>query len=109
MTFSVGDFGLVGAGNRASDPLLVREPDPGDGNWATLADNDYGDVHLLVGSPGIDSGDNSQVMSLLDLDRLPRRVDNPGVADSGPGTAPLVDMGAYEFQVPELFLPLVAR
>ena len=109
VTFSVGDFGLVGTGNRASDPLLMREPDPGDGNWASLADNDYGDLHLLLGSPGIDSGDNSQVMSLLDLDRLPRRVDHPGVADSGSGAAPMVDMGAYEFQVAELFLPLVER
>ncbi len=109
VTYSVGDFGLVGAGNRASDPLLVREPDPGDGQWATLADNDYGDLRLQLGSPGLDSGDNSQVSAQLDLDRLPRRVDIPSVPDSGLGTAPLVDMGAYEFQVLELFLPLVER
>lgn len=38
------------------DPLFVRTPDPGlDGQWGT-ADDDYGDLQLLQGSPGIDFG-----------------------------------------------------
>lgn len=62
-------------------------------------------------SPCIDAGNNvtvpSDVLDLdgdgvtteqtpLDLDGGPRFVDDPGVADTGGGAAPLVDMGAYE-------------
>lgn len=38
------------------DPLFVRNPDPGpDGNWGT-DDDDYGDLRLREGSPGVDYG-----------------------------------------------------
>jgi len=33
-----------------------------------------------------------------DLDGNPRFVDDPDTTDSGSGTPPIVDMGAYEFQ-----------
>ncbi len=33
----------------------------------------------------------------LDLDRHARRIDDPATADTGNGTAPIVDRGAYEF------------
>ena len=36
---------------------------------------------------------------LTDLDGRPRFVDDPDTPDTGNGTPPIVDMGAYEFQV----------
>ena len=36
----------------------------------------------------------------LDFDRLPRFVNDPDVSDTGVGTAPIVDRGAFERQVP---------
>ena len=33
-----------------------------------------------------------------DLDDNPRFVDDPDTADTGIGSAPIIDMGAYEFQ-----------
>jgi len=82
-----------------SDPLFVRNPDSGDGNWATLADNDYGDLRLTVASPAINQGDNSFVSVGTDLDGSPRIFDA------------FVDLGAYEFQhvVHRLFLPIIVR
>ncbi len=35
-----------------------------------------------------------------DLDGNPRFVDDPDTADTGNGAPPIVDMGAYEFQLP---------
>lgn len=66
-------------------PLFVL-PDP------------YGDLHLAAGSPCIDAADNLAVPAdvLLDLDGQPRFVDDPGTSDTGNGTAPIADMGAYE-------------
>ena len=81
------------------DPLFVRNPDPGpDGNWGT-DDDDYGDLRLREGSPGIDYGLQSFLPAdIWDLD------------DDGDTTEPLpidlngdvrvqaaeVDLGAYE-------------
>jgi len=36
---------------------------------------------------------------VFDLDGLPRFFDDAGVVDTGIGSAPIVDMGAYERQV----------
>lgn len=58
-----------------------------------------GDHHLLPGSPCIDAGDNLAALALgieLDLDGNPRFLDDPATPDTGNGTAPIVDMGAYE-------------
>lgn len=54
--------------------------------------------HLGAGSPCIDAGDNSLLPTWLawDLDGFPRRIDDPAAPDVGNGTAPLVDMGAFE-------------
>jgi hypothetical protein len=52
-------------------------------------------------SPGLDAGDNAAAIAaglVIDLDGLPRFVDDTGVADTGAGTPPIVDMGAYERQ-----------
>lgn len=54
----------------------------------------------LAGSPVIDAGDNDAVPTgvLIDLAGNPRFRDDPATADTGLGLAPVVDMGAFEFQ-----------
>jgi predicted outer membrane repeat protein len=81
--------GYEGQGNIDADPLF--------------ADPDNGDYHLSAGSPCIDAGDNTALPAgiLTDLDGNPRFVDDPDTADTGFGAPPIVDMGAYEFQVEE--------
>jgi len=60
------------------------------------------DARPSAGSPVIDAGMNAAVprLVLVDLDGNPRFVDDPNVPDTGFGRAPLVDMGAFERQVP---------
>jgi predicted outer membrane repeat protein len=109
--FNLGDAGLAGTGNVAANPIFVRNPNPGDGDWTTLANNDYGDLHLRLNSPGIDAANNTLVPSGLtrDLAGRPRFVDIPSVPDTGVGSAPIVDMGAYEAELLRLFLPVVEK
>jgi parallel beta-helix repeat protein len=111
ITYSDIQGGFTGTGNTNSDPLFVRNPSPGaDGVWGT-PDDDYGDLRLQPNSPCIDAGNNAAVAAdTLDLDGDgntaepipfdlaggPRFWDYPGKADTGSGTAPVVDMGAYE-------------
>lgn len=81
----------------AGDPLFVRPASPGaDGIWGT-PDDDFGDLRLASGSPAIDAGDNdSAPAEALDLGGKPRFFDVLNVADTGNGTPPIIDMGAYE-------------
>ncbi len=77
--------GIVGGpGNISADPL-----------FANIA---AADLHLSQLSPCADAGHNSNVPqgTTTDLDGLPRFVDDPNVVDTGGGTAPIVDLGAYE-------------
>lgn len=88
-----------GGGNIASDPMFV-DPDGPDDILGTLDD----DLRLAAGSPCIDAGDNKSAISLgltTDLDGNPRFVDDPLTADTGWGVAPIIDMGAFEYQPPE--------
>ena len=80
-----GWSGSGGIGNIDADPLFA--------NAAAV------DFHLLPGSPCIDAGDNTAVpLSITtDLDGNPRFLDDPATPDTGNGTPPIVDMGAYEF------------
>lgn len=55
-----------------------------------------GDLRLAPGSPAIDAGNNYSVTVTTDLAGGPRFVDIPAALDTGLGTQPLVDMGAYE-------------
>ncbi len=90
-----GDLG--GVENIGDDPMFV-DPDGPDDDPDTFEDNDY---HLGSDSPCIDSADNLAVPKEIDedLDGNPRFVDDPCTDDTGNGDPPIVDMGAYEFQV----------
>jgi hypothetical protein len=69
-----------GAGNFTNAPLFV--------NLAA------GDLHVLTNSPTINGGTNSYVSNSADFDGNPRVVGD------------IVDMGAYEYQGPNLGLPI---
>ncbi|HZW08733.1 MAG TPA: GC-type dockerin domain-anchored protein, partial [Phycisphaerales bacterium] len=102
------DGSLGGAGSFDADPRFM-DPDGAD-NIAGTVDDDY---RLRGGSPCIDAGDNTALPAdthdldddgdtgermPLDLDLNPRRLDDPGMDDTGNGAGALVDIGAYEFQ-----------
>ena len=82
--YSIVQNGFAGTANLSSNPLFVSATD----------------LHLQPTSPAIDSGNNSLVPGTvtLDLDLNPRKVDDPNTTDTGLGTPPLVDRGAYELQ-----------
>ena len=84
VSYSIIHNGFAGTANLSSDPLFVSSTD----------------LRLQPASPAIDSGNNSlvPVSVSLDLDLNPRKVDDPATVDTGVGTPPLVDRGAYEFQ-----------
>jgi predicted outer membrane repeat protein len=97
------------ASNIVLDPQFVAPAGP-DGNPATWADND---LRLGPLSPCIDAGNNNLVPGdffdldgdtignepvPFDLDGLLRFRDIPGVIDTGIGSPPLSDIGAYERQ-----------
>jgi len=93
-----GWSGAGGVGNIDDDPLFARNPDSGpDGEWDGV-DDDFGDLRLLPGSPCIDAADNTAVPTgvTTDLAGDPRFRDDPDTPDTGNGTPPIVDMGAYE-------------
>jgi hypothetical protein len=86
--YNLIEGGWDGEGNIDADPLFV--------------DPDNGDFRLGTGSPAIDAGDNTAVPEEIetDLDGNPRFVDDPETEDTGIGDPPIVDMGAYEYQIP---------
>ncbi len=87
---------------------------PGTGNLNTdprFLNPVSGNLRLWASSPAIDAGDNSAVLSdsadldgdgntreptPIDLDGNARFIDLPDTPDTGSGTPPIVDMGAYE-------------
>ncbi len=83
--------GLAGEGNIDIDPNFAFE-------------NDF---HLLADSFCIDAANNVSVpdwADLYDLENCNRFHDDPTIIDTGNGTAPIVDMGAYEYnhQIPRI-------
>ena len=89
------ECGTDGGGNIDADPRFV--------------DAAGGNLRLGFGSPAIDAGNNLSVTVTTDLDSLPRFVNIPTAPDTGSGTPPIVDMGAYEAQIPIIYLPLILR
>jgi hypothetical protein len=102
-----GGWSGPGTNNISADPMFVDADGP-DNDPGTIDDN----LRLLPGSPCIDAGDNTAVPAdefdldadgdtaepiPFDLAGLPRFLDDPKTIDSGNGTPPIVDMGAYEF------------
>jgi len=98
-------------GQIVADPRFLRNPsDGGDGfgdDPATPdvdegANDDYGDLRLQLDSPCIDAGSNDDlpIEITVDLEGQPRLRDDFRVPDSGSGSKPIVDMGAYEIQPP---------
>jgi hypothetical protein len=96
-----------GPGSIDFDPSFVDADGP-DNDPLTFGDNDY---RLSLASPAIDAADNARVpfdatdidgdgntVERVPLDFLlaPRFVDVASVPDTGAGTAPIVDMGAFE-------------
>ncbi|MCA9309620.1 MAG: right-handed parallel beta-helix repeat-containing protein [Phycisphaerales bacterium] len=109
ITYSLIDglAALTSPGNIDADPHFADADGPDD-----IAGTEDDNLHLVIPSPCIDSGNNLTVgtdlidldddgdtaeLIPLDLDDGPRFTDDPGTVDTGLGTAPLVDMGAYEF------------
>ncbi|MBN1668548.1 MAG: hypothetical protein JW862_15745 [Anaerolineales bacterium] len=100
--------GLDMGGNIDADPGFVDADGP-DNTFGTPDDN----ARLSGTSAAIDAGDNTAVPGSIstDLAGNPRFVDIVSVPDSGNGSAPYVDMGAYETQLVDffVFLPLNSR
>ncbi|MBK7875855.1 MAG: hypothetical protein IPJ77_08895 [Planctomycetes bacterium] len=97
----------VGSGLFDLDPQFA-DPDGPDNLPLTLFDNDY---RLVSTSPCVDAGSNLLVLAdtfdvdgdgnllealPLDLDDRARFRDEPLAADTGAGSAPIVDLGPYE-------------
>ncbi len=97
-----------GPGCITTNPL-ISSPTGGDGIAGTLDD----DLSIAIGSPCVDAGDNSRLnvdysdldqdnnlgeVNPIDLAGNPRRLDDPTKADTGAGSSPIVDMGAYELK-----------
>jgi len=120
-SYSCIQGGWPGTGNISTNPLLIEVPDDGGDGWGDDPDtpevdeganDDYGDLRLQTGSPCIDAADNLAVpQDTTDLDNdgnitepVPydlamanRFLDDPDTTDTGNGTPPLMDMGAYEY------------
>jgi predicted outer membrane repeat protein len=90
-------LGTDGGGNLDADPQFA-DPDGPDGTLGTEDD----DLRLEGpgsgggASPAIDAGDNSALSASVDRAGNPRKQDVSGVSDTGDGTAPIIDIGAYE-------------
>ncbi len=129
VSFSIIDGGLPadnvdGGGNIDFDPQFVLDPSDGGDGWGDDpntpgvdegANDDFGILRLLEGSPGIDAGDNMAVpldvadldgdMDLaertpVDLGGAPRFIDDVDTLDTGVSDPPtyvaVIDMGAFE-------------
>jgi PKD repeat protein len=76
------------------DPLFKDDNGPDN-----ITGNEDDDLRPGAGSPAVDSGDNSAVPVdvLTDINGDQRFQDDPATPDTGLGSAPVVDMGPYEF------------
>jgi hypothetical protein len=94
-------FYIVGTSSMAATYSLTQPVWTGDGNiTGNPAFLGLDNFRLSSTSPCIDAGNNSYVPTHLtgDSDGAPRFADHPLIDDTGVGTAPIVDMGAYEYR-----------
>ncbi len=93
VSYSNVENGWPGIGNIDAAPGF-RDIDGPDDMLATEDD----DLRLTPASPCIDAGDNTAVPADIetDFDGNPRFIEVPETPDTGNGTLPIVDMGAYE-------------
>jgi len=86
-------YGTNGGGNKDANPTFV-DADGADNTVGTADD----DLRLLSSSPSVDAGNNSLIPAGITTDRdgNPRRTEDIYTPDTGLGTSPIVDMGAYE-------------
>ena len=94
VTSSDIEGGHDGLRNLDIDPQFLDPDGPNN-----IPGDEDDDLRLVIGSPCIDAGNNGAmpVGVTTDLDGNPRFLDDPGTPDTGAGSAPFVDMGAYEF------------
>lgn len=94
--------------NCLSENPLFADPDGADNTIGTIDD----DLRLTDGSPCIDAGDNGAVPAgvTTDLDGNNRFLDDFLTPDTGSGSPPIVDMGAFEFvqSIPILYVDKTA-
>jgi subtilisin family serine protease len=88
------NFGTDDGNNIDQDPCFVDPNDPNgsDDIWCTIDDG----LELGAGSPCIDAADNDAITASTDIAASVRKRDDPCTTDTGNGTPPIVDMGAYE-------------
>ena len=92
--FNYGGYGAASNNISTVDPLFATG-DPTNGNYRPGE-----------GSPAIDAGNNTVATgNVLDLDSKLRPVDDPQTADTGAGTAPFIDIGAYELHPVTVSVP----
>ncbi len=97
----LADYSLVEGGFAAGTNILNVDPafidaDGADDLFGTADDN----PRLQISSPAIDAGDSTRVPAdvQVDLDGLDRIANILEVPDTGVGSSPVVDMGAFEVQ-----------
>lgn len=87
INYNCSNIGSIGVGNKCADPQFI--------------DVSSGNLHPSDSSPCIDAGNNSALSPdlITDLDGKPRFFDMPFMKDTGVGSPPVVDIGAYEVQM----------
>ena len=95
---------LHGNGQHQPGPSVCPRPQPRPRQLWGTADDDYGDLRLRRPRPASTPARIPRCQSGIttDLAGNPRFVDVPGIADTGSGTPPIVDMGVYESPDPNL-------
>ncbi|MHC4260316.1 MAG: right-handed parallel beta-helix repeat-containing protein, partial [Planctomycetota bacterium] len=92
-----GDASINGRGNINDNPGFYDHSNPAgaDRIWGTSDDG----LRPVGDSPCIDSGDNSAISEPSDIAGNTRKTDAANTRDTGNGTAPIIDMGAYEYNL----------
>ena len=98
---NIDQSGFAGTdGNINQEPLFIDAKGP-DAIWGTMDDN----LRLQPGSPCIDAATSTDAPP-TDIEGSPRH-DDPNMPNTGAGSYPYYDMGAYEYQPPPTLINLV--